>query len=162
MITRKLSLSQAIDGFLLDAEARSLSPRTVADYLNSFRKFQAFMGDPPLASITADDVRRFLVDLTTPRAPAGVAERPARAIGKKQKLNIHTGLSALWTWALRGRYVEEHVVREVQRPKPEKPAIAPFSQADDPARRCLCPDYLLRRRRSRRRRCPHAADSHRC
>lgn len=138
MIKRKLSLSQAIDGFLLDAEARSLSPRTVADYQNSFRKFRAFMGDPPLASISADDVRRFLADLSTPRAPAGVATRPARTIGKKQKLNIHTGLSALWTWALRGHYVEEHVVRDVQRPKPEKPAISPFSQADVKAMLLAC------------------------
>lgn len=130
MNKRKLSLSQAIDGYLLDAEARSLSPRTIADYTNSFRKFRAFIGDPLLASITADDVRRFMVDLGTPRAPAGVTARPVRAIGKKQKLNIHTGLSALWTWAMRERYVEAHVIHEIQRPKPEKPVIVPFSQAD--------------------------------
>jgi integrase/recombinase XerD len=126
-----LSLSQAIEGFLLDAAARSLSPRTVADYENSFRKLRAFLGDPPIADVTADDVRRFLASLSAvAAAPAGVARRPARAIGKKQKLNIHTGLSALWTWALAGQYVTAHVVRQVQRPKPEKPVIVPFSQED--------------------------------
>lgn len=130
MAKRKITLSQAIDGFLLDAQARSLSPRTIADYQNSFRKLQAFLGDPALDGITADDLRRFMVDLSIPRAPAGVAARPMRAIGKKQKLNIHTGLSALWTWAVAGRYVRVHVVREIERPKPEKPAIEPFSEDD--------------------------------
>jgi hypothetical protein len=38
MAKRKLLLSQAIMGFLLDAEARSLSPHTIADYQNAFRK----------------------------------------------------------------------------------------------------------------------------
>ncbi len=130
MIKRKLSLAQAIDGFLLDAEARSLSPRTIADYSNSFRKLQSFLGDPLLSEISADDIRRFMVDLSTPRSPAGAGRRPERAIGKKQKLNIHTGLSALWTWAVRCRYVDEHVIREIPRPRPEKPVIVPFTKGD--------------------------------
>jgi hypothetical protein len=32
MAKRNLLLSQAVMGFLLDAEARSLSPHTIADY----------------------------------------------------------------------------------------------------------------------------------
>jgi integrase/recombinase XerD len=130
MAKRKLLLSQAIMGFLLDAEARSLSPHTIADYQNAFRKLQAFIGDPPMESISADDVRRFLSDLSTPRAPAGIAPRPARSIGKKQKLNIHTGLSALWTWAVAEGYVRTHILRRIERPKPEKPVIEPFTQDD--------------------------------
>jgi site-specific recombinase XerD len=138
MIKRKVLLSQVVEGFLLDAEARSLSPRTVADYSNSFRKLRAFLGDPPFAEITAEDVRRFMADLGTPRAPAGVAVRPARAIGKKQKLNIHTGLSALWTWAVRAGLADEHVIREIQRPRPERPAIQPFSEKDIRALLAAC------------------------
>ncbi len=117
-------------GFLLDAEARSLSPHTIADYQNAFRKLQAFIGDPPIDSISADDIRRFLVDLSTPRAPAGIAPRPPRPIGKKQKLNIHTGLSALWTWAVAEGYVRTHIIHQIERPKPEKPVIEPFTQDD--------------------------------
>jgi hypothetical protein len=45
-------------GFLLDAEARSLSPHTIADYQNAFRKLQAFLGDPPLESISMELGRR--------------------------------------------------------------------------------------------------------
>lgn len=40
MAKHKILLSQAILGFLLDAEARSLSPHTVSDYQNAFRKLQ--------------------------------------------------------------------------------------------------------------------------
>ena len=131
MAKRSIKLSLAISGFLLDAEARSLSPRTVADYQNSFRKLQAFLADDLLLDkITPDDIRRFLADLSTPRAPAGIAPRAARPIGKKQKLNIHTGLSALWTWAVGEGYAREHIIHRVERPRPEKPVIQPFTQDD--------------------------------
>lgn len=156
MVKHKLSLSQAIDGFLLDAQARSLSPRTVADYENSFRKLRAFLGDPPFGEITADDIRRFMADLGTPRAPAGVTTRPARPIGKKQKLNIHTGLSALWTWAVRCHYVEVHVVREIPRPRPEKPAIVPFTRADVEALLRTCERRSAAYGRPGKRVCDHA------
>ena len=69
MAKHKILLSQAILGFLLDAEARSLSPHTIADYQNAFRKLQAFIGDPPIEKISADDIRRFLVDLSTRNRP---------------------------------------------------------------------------------------------
>jgi site-specific recombinase XerD len=99
---KSLTLSTAIDGFLLDLAARRLSPHTVADYTNSLRKLQAFLvGDPELESITADQLRQFMADLETPRRPAGVTQRPLRGLSKKQCLNIHTGLSAFYTWALR-------------------------------------------------------------
>ena len=57
-LKHKILLSQAILGFLLDAEARSLSPHTISDYPNAFRELQAIIGDPPIESISADDIRR--------------------------------------------------------------------------------------------------------
>lgn len=113
---------------LLDQAARRLSPHTVADYTNSLRKLQAFIGDPELASITADELRRFLADLETPRVPAGVAKRPLQALSKKQCRNIHTGLSAFYTWAVRNSYVSTHLVRLIPRPKPEQRAIEPLTK----------------------------------
>ena len=35
---KQLTLSQAIEGFLLEKQAQHLSPHTVADYTNAFRK----------------------------------------------------------------------------------------------------------------------------
>lgn len=123
-----LTLSQAIMGYQLDARARRLSPHTLADYANAFAKFRAYLGaDVELASITTDQVRAFLGSLAT---AAPVVNGRIRTIGKKQTLNIHTGLSALWSWALREGYVTRHILHDIQRPRPEKPVIVPFSQDD--------------------------------
>lgn len=129
---KPITLSQAIDRYLAEAQADRLSEHTLADYTNSYRKLQAYLaGEHQLAAITVDDLLGFFADLaSTARAPGGIAPRPARPIGAKQQLNIHTGLSALWTWALRRGYVERHIVHEIRRPKPEKPAITPLTQAD--------------------------------
>jgi site-specific recombinase XerD len=95
----QITLLQAIEGYLLDARARRLSPRTIADYTNTFKKFTSYVrGDPLLDTITVDDIRHFLADLeSTPVTPNGIANRPARILSKKTLLNIHTGLAALWT-----------------------------------------------------------------
>jgi integrase/recombinase XerD len=128
---RGLTLTQVITGYLLEASARRLSPHTVADYTNSFRKLQIFQAaDTIFSEITADDIRRFLADLSTPREPAGIARRPAKPLSEKQILNIHTGLSALWTWAVAEGYADTHILREIQRPRPQRPAIVPLSQVD--------------------------------
>jgi integrase/recombinase XerD len=129
---KSISLSQAIARYLAEAQADRLSSHTIADYTNSYRKLQAYLvSDRPLAGITVDDLLGFFADLASAaRAPGGVAARPARPIGAKQQLNIHTGLSALWSWAIRRGYVERHIVHEIRRPRPDKPAIIPLTQAD--------------------------------
>ena len=81
---KQLTLSQAIEGFLLEKQAQHLSPHTVADYTNAFRKLQAYLGDPerskaeskdaPFAGITADQIKGFLGDLSTP--PFGTDRSP--------------------------------------------------------------------------------------
>ena len=54
----KVSLSQAIEGYFIAAHARRLSRHTLRDYDHTFRRFEAWLNkDPPLASITAADVR---------------------------------------------------------------------------------------------------------
>ena len=127
---KQLTLSQTIEGFLLEKQAQHLSPHTVADYTNVFRKLQAYLDtDVPFAGITADQIRSFLGDLSTPRAD-GVAKRPANGLSNKTILNIHTALSALWTWAVAEGIVTQHLLRQIPRPKPEKRAITPFSEED--------------------------------
>ena len=84
-----ITFSQALEGYSLYAEARRLSPRTIADYTNTFRKFKLFLApdDPSLAAITADAIRRFLAS--------------QNGLSKKTLSNYHTGLAALWTWAVK-------------------------------------------------------------
>ena len=117
MDTTQLTLSQAIEGYFLAAHARRLSPHTLADYDNTFRKFEAFLGiDPPLARITPAQIRRFL--------------RSQNGLSAKTLLNYHTGLSALWTWAVKEGVCTEHVVHQVDRPRPEQREIVPYTKRD--------------------------------
>ena len=127
---KNLTLSQAIEGFLLEKEAQRLSPCTVKDYTSAFRKLQAFLGDPVFASITLDQLRAFMADLAKPRQPGGIAPRPVMVLSKKTMLNIHTGLSALWTWAVAEGLTKRHLLREIPRPRPEKRAVTPFTEQD--------------------------------
>ena len=66
--------------------------------------------------ITADQIRAFLADQDE--------------LSAKTLLNYHTGLSALWTWAIKEKIVERNIVRDVDPPKPEQPAIEPYSRSD--------------------------------
>lgn len=128
----RLTFSQAIDGFTLEKQAKRLSNRTLNDYRRSFDKFQDFLGeDPPIADITADHIRAFMIHIgTTPRAPGGVAPRPERILSKKSQLNIHATLSSLWSWAVAAGFADQHVVRGVPRPQAEQRAILPFTEDD--------------------------------
>jgi len=139
-MVRQITLSQAVEGFTLEKQAKRLSPHTLADYSNSFRKLAAYLADdPPLASITADQVKHFLVELgTIPQPSNGVAARPARPLSNKTILNIHTALSALWTWAVDEGLVERHIIHAIPRPRPEQRAIHPFPEADVRALLAAC------------------------
>jgi len=98
---------RAIEGYFIAAHARRLSPHTLADYDNTFRRFEEFLGrDPPLAEIRAADVTEFLGSLDH--------------LSDKTLLNYHTGLSALWTWATREGPVERNIVRDMIPTKPEQ------------------------------------------
>jgi site-specific recombinase XerD len=58
-----ISFSQSIEGYLLAAHARHLSPNTLNDYTNTYRKFLNFLeSDPPFEEITTHQVERFLAN----------------------------------------------------------------------------------------------------
>jgi integrase/recombinase XerD len=113
----QIQFSKAIEGYTLYAQARRLSIHTIADYHNTFHKFSNYLADdPPLVAITANDVRNFFAS--------------QHNLSKKTIRNYHTGLSALWTWAVRERIAEQNIVREVIPPKEEDRVIVPFSEQD--------------------------------
>jgi site-specific recombinase XerD len=133
-MVRKLQItfSQAVDGFLMEKRAGRLSPHTLLDYGNAFRKLADYLdGDPPIEGISEHDLVAFLAELGERMiTPRGIAPREARRLSKKSLLNIHTGLSSLWSWALREGYVDRHVLRLVPRPRPEQRVIVPYSRED--------------------------------
>lgn len=87
---------------------------------------------------------------TTPRAPAGVAPRPARILSKKSQLNIHVALSSLWTWAVAEGLADQHIMRAVPRPKPEQRAVNPFTESDLRALLAACSHTTAYTRRGKR------------
>ena len=92
-----VTFSQIVDGYLLAANARRLSPHTIRDYITTFNKFIRFQGDDlPIESISAKQVESFLAQ---------------QKVSKKTVLNYHTGLSALWTWAVEEDLIDEHIIR---------------------------------------------------
>ena len=110
-----ITFEQAIIGFDLAAAARQLSQNTLNDYHTTFRKFVKYIGDVPFVKITVEQVRTFMSQQT---------------VSRKTLLNYHTGLSALWTWAVRDKLAPRHILHQVERPKPEQPAIVEFSKDD--------------------------------
>ena len=112
----EITFSKAIEGYLLYAHSRRLSEHTVADYHNTFRRFVAFLApdDPPLHAIGLDVVEGFFAGL--------------EGLSKKTIVNYHTGLSALWTWAVKRRIVDEHVLRQFVPPKPEETSMEIFTE----------------------------------
>jgi len=113
----QITLSQTIEGYTIAAQARRLSPRTLADYANTFRKLiKHLKGDPRIASITVEQMRGFLAKQT--------------GISKKTLLNMHIALSALWTWATAEGLVPHNILHDIPKPKPERRAIEPLTEAD--------------------------------
>jgi site-specific recombinase XerD len=112
-----LPLSKAIEGFLINAAARRLSPNTVDFYINIFKKLQRFFpGDPDIGDITTGQVEQFLASLTT--------------LSKKSLLGHHAGLSSLWRWAAKEKLTASNIIREIQQPHPEERIVSPFTEAE--------------------------------
>lgn len=126
----QITLSQAIEGFLLAKEIGGCSPYTIRNYRLSLRRLATHLdGDPTLEAITADQVRAFLHQLqTTPVTPSGVASRPTRILSPKTILNIHTALSSLWTWAIAEGYTQQQIMENITPPNPDPPVIEPFTR----------------------------------
>jgi site-specific recombinase XerD len=132
-----LSFNRAVEGYLIDARARQLSPKTVDGYQNSFRHFRNWLastgrGDADEVEINAlsrHDIRDFLAWLGEIEVePGGVAPGPSHGLSKKSIKNIHCALSALWTWAMSEGLVDTHIVRAVDPPEPREKAIEPLTR----------------------------------
>jgi integrase/recombinase XerD len=113
----KLTFTQAIEGYMLAANARRLSPNTLGGYQRTFRKFLDFLNmDPPIEEINPKQVEAFFASQQT--------------VSKMTLLDYHIGLSSLWTWCVEEELVKEHVLHKVRRPKPERKELQPYSQKD--------------------------------
>ena len=102
----KISISQAIEVYLLAAQARRLSKYTIADYQATFRKILVFLAqDLPVESINSRTVEKFLAI--------------QNSISKKTLLNFHNSLLALWTWMVKEEQVHVRVPHKGDRLRPK-------------------------------------------
>jgi len=114
-----LTLSQIFEGYLLEAQARRLSSSTIRTYTDAYNKLQTSLAaDLPFNEITSNHIRTCLAQ---------------QDVSKKSLYNYHVALSAIWTWAIREELASDHILKRVQRSKPEQPAIIPYSRKDIPS-----------------------------
>lgn len=131
-MARDVSLSQAIDGFLLHKAAEGRSPHTLSDYRVSLRKLLTYCGDIPLRGLTLAVLRTFFAyldsDYTT--IPDGIAPRPEQKLSPKTVRNIHTAISSFFTWAVDEDLARANPMLRIKRKKPDPPPIEPYTEKD--------------------------------
>lgn len=69
-------ISREILAFIIDRQARNLSPRTIEFYTDELRHFESFLTNLHIRliyRITPDLIRQYLIDLSATRNPGGVA-----------------------------------------------------------------------------------------
>ena len=132
-MVHKITLVQACDGLIRSKMAAGLSPHTIADYENTFKKlFLFFDGEIPLQNISRKDIVDFFAWLQEDYIsnPDGVAPRRNKPLSPKSIRNIHTNLSAFWVWAIEEEFVQKNVVKGVDKPSASPPVIEPYTKDD--------------------------------
>jgi integrase/recombinase XerD len=136
---KKITLSQAFDGFILDKQAASKSANTIRNYRVTFSKVELWLKttrpddpDPYFADLARQDWVAFMAWLRDDYISAceGVARREPRPLSQKSLLNIHTDLCALYTWAISPgiELATTHIFHTIERPEADTPVIEMFTR----------------------------------
>jgi len=132
-----ISLSNALVGYGLHMES-VMSPHTISDYRRTLRRFADWWNsngrspDPDLDQITPETVRRFLGHWSQVEVRPGgcVPGREPQRLSAKTIRNMHTALSAFFSWCVQERYLpaDRHPIRgRVPAPPVHRPQIQPLS-----------------------------------
>ena len=113
-----LTLSDALESFVADAQARRLTDKTVAYYRFELSRFVAFCDRTALAEIDGPLIRRYLTTLTKRGLKGSTVHAAARA------------LRAWFRWCVRESLLSDDPMRNVQMPKVERPILPALSVAD--------------------------------
>ena len=113
---KELTLDVAVRQYLAAQKTRRLSPSTISTYKYILDRFVAFMqpDNPHPTDIGPQHIDEFLASFDD--------------VGDKRLLNYHTALSAMWTWFLKRKICEHHIVRMVDAPRPPQKLIRPFTK----------------------------------
>ena len=130
-----ITLYQAFEGFLLEAQAAGKSPYTIRNYRNTFKKVKLYITeDRPFSDITRSDWVEFFYWIQNEYVPdpGGVAPRDIKRLSPKTVNNYHTNLKAFYTWATSSGVdlVTIHPIKQIPAPRYERPPIETLSKAD--------------------------------
>lgn len=110
------SIKTAIEDFFIFKRAQRLSATTLLDYRGILNKFCMFIGEnTDVDSITSKEITHYLSSLN---------------VSKKRVKNVYITLSSFWNWAAESGVCQEHVLRSIKPPKPEKRVVAPLEQEE--------------------------------
>jgi integrase/recombinase XerD len=119
-----MRLSSAVEGYLLAKRAEGYSPYTLSDYALHYRRLVAFLSDPELGAVSADDLRRYLVHLREER------RRPdGRPLATSTLRNAWCALRSLFRWA-HAELDNPRPDLTLARPRVSSPQTQPFSEAE--------------------------------
>jgi integrase/recombinase XerD len=135
-----LSVAQAIEGFILHKNAQGLSQRTVSSYKDILEHWAAHIGgETQVSSITAQDLKRYLVWKTTEYVPIRKNGK-THPLSPKTTRNIYVTFQAFFRWVgeefePRDLYGEERSrgkfpspMKGIPVPKFVSPPIEPFTK----------------------------------
>ncbi len=108
------TLQEAADTFLADCKARNLSPCTVTLNGIILRGLRDFLGDADLQSVTATDLRRFLIDKASNTSPATAAR-------------YYDALKRFWRFLATEGFVSADPMTTIEKPRAPVPIIQPLS-----------------------------------
>ncbi len=120
--SQAITLSQAIEGYLIAAHARGLAANTIREYTYYYSRLTQFFAshtagpDPLFEAIGVVHIQEFLNSLTK--------------LSQKTKVNIHIALSSMWKWGVDSNLVPRNVIRDIKMNKAEQRAIHPFTKED--------------------------------
>ncbi len=117
-----MQLSEAIDKLLLATQADGRSPNTITDYTRKLRPLTDFLGDVDIETITADDLRRYIVGL---RKRETVWENHPHLQAQKHKLSPYSVagyirvLKRLFNWLEQEEILPDNPARRIKTPSPK-------------------------------------------
>lgn len=128
---RPLTLQQAFDGFLMDKQASGKSVHTIRNYRNTWRKVELYLSRHTLSAdalMLSDQPRSLWVGFfawlqSETFAAGGVVTRAGKRLAPKTIRNHHTNLSAFYSWAVRLGAATDHLLRTIERPEYQRPAV---------------------------------------
>lgn len=142
-----MTLEEGLAAYCLCAQAEGRSPRTIQWVTSSVRYFGNFLGgNPDVSTITADDLRRFIIELQGRHKFQNHPFTPPQE-GRLSDQTVETlfrGIRSFYGFLKREEYIARNPMEKVRKPKVAPKVISTFCERE--LEKLLCqPDRKTRR-----------------